>query len=324
MGAELALYGLSAGLNFLNNGLNVGFGELSRARNYYYGERQAANADARTRALYNDLYSPKALMKQYKEAGLSPSVMFGGTPGQGGMSGAMAPSAAVQTPYMPMSMLEAAQTANIMADTQKKKEEAKNINTDTQLKELQEEWQKMQNNERSVEFTLSTAYLLNPENGEKISLYELANNSHSYEDFLNEARTRAKNTEDGQKYINMMSSEYGQKVMRDIFINSNRFDRDISILSAEGVSADFQKKLINLLDQKGYAEQSAETAFKQAEAAAEAADLTKEQKGAWNNILERLRKTNGTAADIIIVASMILNQAATAWNPVSVGFNKKL
>ena len=121
-----------------------------------------------------------------------------------------------------------------------------------------------------------------------------------------------------------MSSEYGQKVMRDIFINSNRFDRDISILSAEGVSADFQKKLINLLDQKGYAEQSAETAFKQAEAAAEAADLTKEQKGAWNNILERLRKTNGTAADIIIVASMILNQAATAWNPVSVGFNKKL
>ena len=48
--------------------------------------------------------------------------------------------------------------------------------------------------------------------------------------------------------------------------------------------------------------------------AGEAADLTKEQKAAWNNIIERLQRTNGTAADIIIVASMILNQAASHWN----------
>ena len=300
--------GVEAMLSGINNLLGLGIGNYNREENYYYSERQAENADKRTRALYADLYSPQALMQQYKKAGLSPSLMFGGTPGQGGMSGAQGASAAVQTPYMPMSLLEAAQIKQLEAETEKTKAEASNINQDTKLKELQEDWQRMQNQEHSVEFDLTTTYLENKETGQHTSLYELANQCHDYDEFLRRSREMA--TGEAEKQI---GTELGQKVMREIFMNANRFDRDISVLSAEGVSADFQKKLISLLDQKGYAEQSAETAFKQAEAAAEVADLTKEQKGAWNNILERLRKTNGTAADIIIVASMILNQAASSW-----------
>lgn len=100
----------------------------ARAENYRYGEMAAANADKRTRALYNDFYSPEALMKQYKAAGLSPSMMFGGTPGQGGTAGAQGSGAAGPGAiYTPMSMLEGAQIANINAETEKTKAETKTI-----------------------------------------------------------------------------------------------------------------------------------------------------------------------------------------------------
>ena len=120
MGAEAILSGI-------NNLLGLGIGNYNREENYYYSERQAENADKRTRALYADLYSPQALMQQYKKAGLSPSLMFGGTPGQGGMSGAQGASAAINTPFMPMSLMESVQAANIMAQTEKTKAETRTI-----------------------------------------------------------------------------------------------------------------------------------------------------------------------------------------------------
>lgn len=101
--------------------------QQARQENYAYGEMQAKNADARTRALYNDFYSPEALKRQYQEAGLSPALMFGGTPGQGGQSGSMGSSAAVHPTYSPISILEAAQAANIMAQTKKTEAETKTI-----------------------------------------------------------------------------------------------------------------------------------------------------------------------------------------------------
>lgn len=308
-----AYMGAEAMLSGINNLLGLGIGNYNRELNYYYSEKQAENADKRTRALYADLYSPQALMQQYKKAGLSPSLMFGGTPGQGGMSGAQGASAAVNTPYMPMSLLEAAQIKQLEAETEKTKAETSNISQDTKLKELQEDWQRMQNQEHSVEFDLSTLNVRNTD-GTTTSLYELANLYNSYEEFINKARELAHNSEGGEKILARMGTEYGQKTLRNIFIQSNRFERDIKILSEEGVNADFQKNLLNMLSKEGFAEQNAKTAIKQLEAAGEAADLTKEQKAAWNNIIERLQRTNGTAADIIIVASMILNQAASHWN----------
>lgn len=99
-----------------------------RQQNYKYGEMAANNADKRTRALYADFYSPEALKRQYREAGLSPGMMFGGTPGQGGISGAQGTGAAgPTTPYMPVSILEAAQAANLMAQTEKTKAETQVI-----------------------------------------------------------------------------------------------------------------------------------------------------------------------------------------------------
>ena len=105
--------------------------ELDRRLNYEYNEKAAAAADWRTRQLYKDLYSPEALMKQYKDAGLSPSLMFGGTPGQGGISGAQGAGASGPqtgyTPFMPTSMVEAAQVAEMMAQARKTNAEASTI-----------------------------------------------------------------------------------------------------------------------------------------------------------------------------------------------------
>lgn len=120
---------VQAGLGAINNTWAQQQQGEARRQNYLYGEMAAENADARTRALYNDFYSPQALMRQYREAGLSPSMMFGGTPGQGGTSGAQGSGAAgLGTPYMPMSMIEGAQIAKLIAETD-------NIKADTANKE---------------------------------------------------------------------------------------------------------------------------------------------------------------------------------------------
>jgi len=74
-----------------------------QALNYTYGEAQANNADSRTRALYQDLYSPQAKMLQLQEAGLNPALMYSGAGGAGGQSstaGAQGSNVSVGTPHM--------------------------------------------------------------------------------------------------------------------------------------------------------------------------------------------------------------------------------
>lgn len=111
--------------SILNNEYATQRSRQDRAENYFYGEKAANEADQRTRALYNDFYAPAALLKQYKEAGLSPSLMFGGTPGQGGMSGAQGSGAA--GPQTPIFGLDMAAAANLFAQAEKATEEAKSV-----------------------------------------------------------------------------------------------------------------------------------------------------------------------------------------------------
>lgn len=298
---------LSAGTFGLNNIFGDWAASRAAQRNYKYGEMAASNADARTRALYNDFYSPKALTKQYQAAGLSPSMMYGGTPGQGGMSGAQGTGAA-GTPqaYAPLSLLDAAQAAALNAQTEKTKAETKKVEAETTGTELQNAWQEFTNKEKSIEFKLSTSYLTTS-NGEKTSLFELAEYANTYEDFLKKVKECAVNSND-LFIADSINTEQGQKVLRQIFTSASRLERDIKVLSEEGVNADFQIAIINALNKKGFAEQNAETALKELEAAGESADLTKEQKASFNHIIEKLRKMNSTTADIAIIASMIVGQ----------------
>lgn len=58
--------GINIGTTAFNNMLAEDREHYARYENYRYGEMAALNADQRTRALYNDLQSPKAIMNQLK------------------------------------------------------------------------------------------------------------------------------------------------------------------------------------------------------------------------------------------------------------------
>ena len=74
--AGMAMDAVGSVINNLNN-------ELQMERTFGFNERAAKNSDARTRALFTDLYSPEAKVQQLKDAGLSVGMMYG----QGGVSG---------------------------------------------------------------------------------------------------------------------------------------------------------------------------------------------------------------------------------------------
>lgn len=63
-----------------------------------FSREAAAQSDAYTRGLFNDLYSPQARVKQLKQAGLSVGLMYGtgGTGGSSSTSGAQAATPSIQ------------------------------------------------------------------------------------------------------------------------------------------------------------------------------------------------------------------------------------
>lgn len=302
-------------LGLMNNAMAKDMASQDRKENYMYNQLAAKNADERTRLLYNDLYSPKALLKQYQEAGLSPSLMFGGTPGGGGTQAAIGngPSG-IQTPFMPISLLEAAQAAQLFAQTKKTNAETKNIEKDTELKDLEKEYQNLinlaknlENQEQKAVYNLTMSYITSETGEYNTSLFEIAQEAYNYEDFMKKART-AYEKGNMQQELMILGTEKGQEVMRRIFVNANRMDRDIKVLSEEGANAVLQEKIVNFLNNSEYAKLNANTAVEQLKQMGEEAKLSGQQAEAWNNLIERLKKTNGTMADIAIVLGMICNR----------------
>lgn len=123
--------------------------EAAKARNetFALNEQAANNADARTRALFNDLYSPSAQMEQYRKAGINPSLMLskglggsGSSGAQGGAGNATASSSGTINPNF--------QGGNLLQDiaqlkamkgvdyqNEKTKQEARALELDNNLKE---------------------------------------------------------------------------------------------------------------------------------------------------------------------------------------------
>lgn len=114
------------GANAYNNTAAAQREQIARRENYDLNEMAAENADKRTRALYSDLYSPKAQIQQLKEAGLSPSVYYDGGPaGMSGQSGAQGAGASGISPTIfGADPLTGAQIANLLAEADLKKEQA--------------------------------------------------------------------------------------------------------------------------------------------------------------------------------------------------------
>lgn len=138
MANELGAAGIAAGASVANTLINQAFAEHNRIRNFHYNEKAADNADKRQRKQYEDLYSPKALLKQYAAAGLSPSMMMSGGQSAVGQSSAQGnQSSGIQGPYPNAQLIDpmqAAQIANINADTKLKQSQTENTETDTALK----------------------------------------------------------------------------------------------------------------------------------------------------------------------------------------------
>lgn len=307
------LYGLgntllSAGTFGLNNLFADWQAGRTAQRNYQYGERAAQNADARTRALYNDFYSPKALLKQYKEAGLSPSIMYGGTPGQGGMTGAQGSGAGISgVPFAPLSLVDAAQAAALNAQTEKTKAETENISLDTTRQEIQRGIEELQASQYKNEWLLLNSTWIDDKTGEKTSIFEAARNFYTYEDFINWCRNGQTTDEEIKRAT---QTETGQKILREIYTGSNRFTRDIMVLSEETVSRSFQLSILNKLKEQGFIELNATAAIQQLKTSISTDELTQSQKDAWNNLLDRLGKKGSTGRDIAIILGMILSNFA--------------
>lgn len=102
-----------------------------------FANEQAEKADARTRALYNDLQSPEAIRRQLEQAGLSVGMMYG----QGGVGGHMSSGAQAASPMplnhasIPMGSILDAQTANMIANTLKTEAETKKTNAEAKKAE---------------------------------------------------------------------------------------------------------------------------------------------------------------------------------------------
>lgn len=100
-------------------------------------EMSANAADRRTRMLWQDLQSPSAMVRQYKEAGLNPALMYAQS-GAGGslMAGAQSHGVGLPNAIMAENVpILNAEAANMAAEYNKTMAEIANIKADTSVKE---------------------------------------------------------------------------------------------------------------------------------------------------------------------------------------------
>lgn len=124
---------MSLGASLINNHLAQQRESIAREENYTYNEKSAENAYNRQKQLLNEYYTPQAQIQQLKDAGLSPSLMYGGAGTTGTASTAQGAGASGISPsYQPINPLIGAQIANINADTAKKQAETENVQANTE------------------------------------------------------------------------------------------------------------------------------------------------------------------------------------------------
>lgn len=115
---------LDIGIGATNAAVNTGMGIFSQLVSDKLNERAAQRADLRGRQLYHDLNSPAAQVRQLREAGLSPALLYA----KGGIGGSAQAGAQAAPPQsqignvfdlMQVKLMQA-QIRNIDADTNKK------------------------------------------------------------------------------------------------------------------------------------------------------------------------------------------------------------
>lgn len=297
------------------NGLSsVLLGKYNASLNYKYGEMAAEQADKRQRALYEDYLSPAARIMQLKEAGLSPSLFADGAGGgsMGLEQGAQGTGASgMGLPTGVISPESLAQIELLKSQTRKNDAQTQNLDKDTDLKVLQENLEKMKNTRYKNVYNITMSAM--QKDGKQMSMFEFAREFNNYEKFAEHVRSAMTLAGDNEG-LNSINSEDGQQTLRQVFLSAHSFNSELAAFKANKVNADFATRVTNAMNTEEFAKANADAALKSLQAAAATSALTESQRNAWNDVIERLKKWNATAADIVIVVSMILNNAMSHYN----------
>lgn len=298
---------IQSGTSIANSLIGQAFAEHNRKRNYYWNEKAADSADQRQRAQYHDLYSPQAQLEQYAAAGLSPSMMMsggqsavGGTP-QGAQGG-------IQGPYPSGQLLDPSAAADIALKIAQKR----NLDQDTISIELENEIKKLSNTTYSRQWNLINNTNWGDENGVQ-SWSDLVKNCKNFQQFEEKVKEIYHNTTNTEMEL-FTQSEEGQKTLRDIYEANKQFENEIAVLANSQENATLLLKVAQLLNNSNYPELSANAQKQQLQQVAESAELTKKEKNAFNNILDRMG--NGLFSDIAIVLLLTLGQ----WSHANINF----
>lgn len=295
-----ALLGLSTGV--INNTWAEQRENNARRQNFFYNEMSAQNADKRTRALYNDFYSPSAQLRMIREAGLSPSLFFGGQ-GASGMSaqpnGAQGGGVNGISPNMHfIDPLTAAQIENINADTASKKENTKGQSILNDIKDMEKQI-------FEHEFNFLHGMIWN-DDGTSNSLAEIANTCDNFDAFIKKCRkisiAGGNNGDFNNKQV---------QILQDYYNTYKRLNTEIEKLKFNEEDAKFNKSVINALENINYSNLNAQQVQAQLNSIIEQANLDAEQKKAWNNVINSIENENTRA--IVIVISMILDRMASVY-----------
>ena len=286
----------------------------ARLENYQYGELAADNAQKRTIDLYKKLYSPGAQLQQIKDAKLSPSLFYGDGGGISGQAGAQGSGAAGVNPSifgvpnadlgnlaMNIAQIEQirAATENTKADTAKKQEETQNV-------ELENARKKLENSKLADEYEVLRAWYAN-DDGSSTSLSEIAERSETFDEFLQKARTYAKDIHNSDTYgkeselQRILTTENGVSALRNIYRDANKVTKDIAQFTQEQISSEFAIKVTNALDNLDYAKTNAKTVIAKLRAENIEANLTDDQKGAFDRIIRRFEEGDGRDLAVILL-----------------------
>lgn len=289
---------ISAGAGIANGLIEQAFAEKNRERNFYWNEKTANAADQRQRAQYKDLYSPQAMLDQYAAAGLSPSMMMsggqsavGGTPhgAQGGIEGPY-PSGPQIDPLM------AAQIANLNAQTNKTNQDVINAELDNEIQKLTNQTFVNKWNLLNIQYGKQKTIDGNPN---ILSFSDIAQNSKNYKEF--EDYVLKNYGGEGDVFL---ASEEGRQELRNIYEANKKFNENITEIAGNQENASLILKIAKILNNDTFATLNATAQIKQLQQLTESAELTIEQKGAMNRLLDKMG--DGTFRDIIIVLLMLI------------------
>lgn len=285
-----------------NTLVNHALAEQNRKRNFYWNEKAADAADQRQRKQYKDLYSPQSMVNQYAAAGLSPSMMMsGGAPAvgqssaQGNMSGGLQgtyPSGQIFDP------LAAAQMALINAETKKTNVETQGQEIDNTINDLKRKLEEQSFIAKSEEINLLYTYLVDSKDpSKKQSLSEYAVKFNNYQEFWQSLKNEPLIEEMTKDF---MQTERGQRILRDIYETSHKIEKDVAQIIGDKEYANLMLDVVTKLDEKGFAELSAQVQISELNQIVQASNLEADKKETINKIFESIKNEDVRAIAMII------------------------